>query len=564
MNKRIVIYIISGLIWAIVLPIILQSWYIFAIDQALNTNGWLPKIGSNNYWIWWISQLFVYMSLPIWLLEKLLVLLTFTLPVIGVYLYLKKYTQVQSSWALFFALSFSIFNPMLYSRFLDGQVNIYIFYALFPLFLYFVKYFFTRKTLLSAIIVWLWSVLLVLTTLHATYFIFFVFLAFFLSYAKDIFTRENIWKYTLWLLIISILQLSWLISIFHSPEDKISSSVSQIESFDSSQQSAFANIPKDKNIYIEILSMRGYWGDYENRFVASNDVFNDDSQNDWIIFIWFLILLWIIYSYRYKTNDRHIFLTLWLLGYILSMWVTNETIFYPVNALFYDYLPYYAGFREPQKFVLLLVMAYIYFGYFGIIAAWDFFKKYRIHSWVASVVLVFCIVSPLLYNFNMLFGFRGQVSVQQYPAQWEEVRNYLSENWCNDCEYDSLIFPWHWYMSISWTHKVVWAWITRYLWENILYGDTIEIWNVYSSSTRAESKIIEKYIWPKWVLRTDITDKSYNDFLNEIQNIGIQNIVLLKESDYISYQKILEEMKNADLLEIALENDMIQIYKIKK
>jgi len=65
-------------------------------------------------------------------------------------------------------------------------------------------------------------------------------------------------------------------------------------------------------------------------------------------------------------------------------------------------------------------------------------------------------------------------------------------------------------------------------------------------------------------LRTDITDKSYNDFLNEIQNIGIQNIVLLKESDYISYQKILEEMKNADLLEIALENDMIQIYKIKK
>jgi hypothetical protein len=81
------------------------------------------------------------------------------------------------------------------------------------------------------------------------------------------------------------------VPLFTSPDEKVLSTVSQIESFDASQQSAFANIPENKNPYIEILSMRGYWGDYENRFVESHDIFNDGSKNDWIYFIWFIILL---------------------------------------------------------------------------------------------------------------------------------------------------------------------------------------------------------------------------------------------------------------------------------
>jgi len=563
MNQRILLYIIVWLIGIIILPILLQSGYIFAIDQALNTRGWTPQIWWNAYWIGWVSQIFVFFSIPIWVLEKLLVVMTFTLPVLGVYLYFKKYVEMQSRWALFFALSFSIFNPMLYSRFLDGQVNIYIFYALFPLFLYFVKCFFEYKTLLSAIKVGLWSIILVFTTIHAAYFIFFIFLIFGVSNLSTISREKKFLSLFLGITTIFCLQLLWFIPLYMSLSEPESSTIWKINSFDENQQLAFANIPENKNPYIEILSMRWYWGDYENRFVESHDIFNDGSKNDWIIFIWFIIIVWIIYSYKNKTADRYIFLVLWILGFILSLWVTNNTIFTPVNSLLYNFLPYYAGFREPQKFVLFLVIAYIYFGYFGIIAAWDFFKKYKIHSWVAGVVLAFCIISPLLYNFNMLFAFRGQVSVQQYPGEWKEVREYLAENTCEDCKYNTLIFPWHGYMSISWTHKVVPIWVTRYLWKNILFGDTIEIWSVYSSSTRSESKIVEKYIWPSWVLRNNITDEKYIDFLSEVQNIGIQNIVLLKESDYIWYQKILEEMSTKKLLEKSLENNMITIYRIK-
>ena len=563
MNNRILLYIIVWLIGAIILPIILQSGYIFAIDQALNTNGWIPKIGSNNYWIGLISQIFIYLSIPIWALEKLLVVMTFTLPVVGVYLYFKKYVELQSRWALFYALSFSIFNPMLYSRFLDGQVNIYIFYALFPLFIYFVKSFFTYKSLYSALIVWLWSMLLVLTTLHATYFIFFVFLVFTLWNMWEIFREKQTLPTSIGFIIIFCIQLLWLIPLFTSPSEKVFSTVSQIENFDSSQQSAFANIPDNKNPYIEILSMRGYWGDYENRFVESHDIFNDGSKNDWIYFIWLLIWVWLYYAFKNKIQDRYIFLALWLLGFVLSLWVTNSTVFTPVNALLYDYLPYYVGFREPQKFVLLLIVSYIYFWYFGIIALWELLQKCKIQKTVAGIVVLLCIMTPVLYNFNMFFGFRWQVSVQQYPEEWEEAKVYITENSCSDCEYDTLVFPWHWYMSISWTYKIVWAWITRYFWEHVLYWDTIEIWNVYSSSTRAESSIIEKYIWPNWVLKDGITDEKYIDFLSEIQNIGIQHIVLLKESDYLWYQNLLDDIRERDLLEITLENSMIQIYTIK-
>lgn len=563
MNKRIVIYIISGLIWAIVLPIILQSGYIFAIDQALNTNGWIPKIGANIFWIGWVSQVFVYFSIPIWVLEKLLVIATFTLPPLWIYLYISRYISEKYSWALFFALSFSIFNPMIYSRFLDGQVNIYIFYAFFPLFLYFTKWFFTYKTLTSAIVVWLWGLLLITTTLHASYFIFFVFLAYFCSYLGQIFSKKYIGAYSIGILIILLLQCVYLIPFFLDSQKQEASVVSLIERFDESQQAAFSRIPDDVNIYREILSMRGYWGDYENRFIASNNLFNDDSKNDGIIFIWFLIVLWLLYCYRNKTPDRHIFFGLWILGFILSLWVTNNNFFTPVNSILYQYLPLYSWFREPQKFVLLLVMSYIYFWYFGLIAVSHILEKYKIQSIVSLIVIFFCAIAPIIYNFNMLFGFRGQISVQEYPAQWEEAKLYISQNSCSECSYDTLVFPWHGYMSISWTYKVVWAWITRYFWENILYWDTIEIWNIYSSSTRDESKIIEKYIGPNWLLRWENKEWIYTDFSQEIDNLGIENIILLKESDYIWYQKILENMKEINLLEIGLENSMITVYSIK-
>ncbi len=563
MKNRLVYYIIIWLIGAIILPIILQSGYIFAIDQALSTNGWIPKMGSNNYWVWWVSQLFVYLSIPIWLLEKLLVVMTFTLPVIGVYLYFKRFVELQSSSALFFALSFSIFNPMLYSRFLDGQVNIYVFYALFPLFIYFTKSFFHYKTIVSALILWLWSILLILTTLHATYFVFFVILIFSLWHIREIYRDRQLLHIGLGFIAICSLQLLWLLPLFTSPEDKVFSTVSQIESFDSAQQSAFANLPQDKNPYREILSMRGYWWDYENRFVESHDIFNDESKNDWIYFIWAIIVVWIIYAYKNKTSDRYIFLALWVLWFVLSLWVTNETLFSPLNALLYEYLPYYAGFREPQKFVLFLIVAYIYFWYFGIIAIWELLQRFKIQKYVASIVLMLSIAAPVLYNFNMIFGFRGQVSVQEYPQQWQDVRDYLAENSCEDCSYETLVFPWHGYMSISWTYKIIPTWVVRYLWENILYGDTIEIGSVYSSSTRAESKVIEKYIWPEWLLRSKPDIENYEQFLQDLKTIGIQNIVLLKESDYAWYQKILESMRELNLLEIALENSMIHIYTIK-
>lgn len=565
MHQRIILYIIVWIIGVIVLPIILQSGYIFAIDQALHTGWWIPKLWANNYWIGWVSQLFVFLGIPIWGLEKLLVVTTFTLPVVGIYLYCKKFISPASNWALFFALSLSICNPMLYSRFLDGQVNIYVFYSLFPLFLYFTKYFFEYKTLISAIQLGLWWLLLVTTTLHATYFIFFVFLAFSVSQFSQIWKKEHIFKYTTGILIIIFLQLLYLVPFFLDAQQKETSLISQIERFDTNQQLAFSNIPPEKNPYREILSLRGYWGDYENRFIESHDIFGDNSKNDWIYFIWFLIVLGIVLSFKHKNPDRYTFLILGILGFVLSLWTTNNTIFSGFNTLLYEYLPLYSGFREPQKFVLFLVVAYIYFGYFGIVAIQKFFTTYTIQKHVSLAVLVFCVLSPVIYNFNMLFGFRGQVSIQNYPPEWQETQQYLAENSCTDCQYSTLVFPWHGYMSISWTRKVVGTWIVRYFWPNVLYGDTIEIGNVYTTSLRPESNIIENYIAPKGILREtqNLSKEDLLDFSKEIETLWIKNIILLKEADYQWYQDILESMVENSIIEKVQENDLVTLYQIK-
>lgn len=102
-----------------------------------------------------------------------------------------------------------------------------------------------------------------------------------------------------------------------------------------------------------------------------------------------------------------------------------------------------------------------------------------------------------------------------------------------------------------------------YFWDNVLFWDNIEIRNIYSSSTRPESKIIEKYIWPNWLFKKDqIKETNLNLFINDLKGLWVKNIILLKEADFKNYENILLELKKNNFINIEKNNDMITLYKI--
>lgn len=554
-------------LWLCLLTIIaplMEPWYIFWLDQSLSVNGWMPKIWANVYWVGILSQVFVFFHIPIWILEKMIVLLTFILPVVGMYLLTKK--KKTSNIALLFASLLAVFNPFLYSRFIDGQLNIYISFALYPLFFYFLFRALKKwetKYIISTV---LWSLLLCLTSLHNAIFIFFIFLASSITHINKKYFK-NILKIWLWVFAINLI---WFIPLILTANNN-SWFIHLIDNFWEQNRQAFQTVAPDSNISMSILSMNGYWWENETRFRGFTTI-NSQWKNIFYI-LFFLVIIW-IFS-RIDIKKKKLWLKRFEYSVLLIMWASfvfahgNQAnhLFVWINNLMYEYFPLYSGMREPQKWVMFLIIGYGYFWARWVQKLSQFLKYFEVQKHIRKSLIIFLALIPIVYVPVMFFGLFGQISIQHYPKQWADAKEYLTET--QGCKfakcYSSLVFPWHAYMSFQFTGKITGAWTLRYFWDNLLYGDNLEIRDIYSTSNRVESKIIEAYIGPTWIFRW-IQEEDFRwifaKFIQDTQALWISQILLLKEVDYIFYEKILRQWVVEWYLKIKYENDMLAIYNI--
>lgn len=88
MNK--IVFLILFIVFLIVVLPLLKVGYIFSIDQVLNSNWWIPKIWDHIYWIWILSQIFIFFNIQIWILEKIIIIITIWLPLLSWFLLFKK------------------------------------------------------------------------------------------------------------------------------------------------------------------------------------------------------------------------------------------------------------------------------------------------------------------------------------------------------------------------------------------------------------------------------------------------------------------------------------------
>jgi len=564
-------YIYGIIIALIVLPI-MKPWYMFALDHVMSFHGWIPELWNNIFWVGYLSQIFVFLWIPIWVMEKLLILMTFIAPAGWIYLLTK---SIKNNYAITFAGLLILFNPFLYGRFLDGQINIYLSYALYPLFFYLLKVNLENKisikniAYISGI-----SLLLCLTSLHNAIFIWCIWIVFWLYYLS----KKNIKNIILVMLSIWVINLSWFVPFILSDNSNSSTGlVHQIDNFNIDHRNAFKTLSGEKNLYFNTLSLNGYWWENQKRFVNDSSLNTKSHRLFGVLFI--IILLWIYY--RYKTNKlwrfEYSLLSLWIISYIFALGISENNIFSSINQWMYNYFPFYNGMREPHKWSMFLVIIYAYFGAYGIKYIYKKIKKSPLEKWLQKLVLIIIVSLVFWYTPRMILGWYGQVSIQDYPKQWKQVQDELliendnfdnnnceySLNWTSWNCYNSLVFPWHSYMHINFTKKLTLGSITRYLGDNILGADNIEIWSLYTASNRSESKIIEKYIGPNWVLKIEeIQSEDVTSFIWEIKKLWIQNIIVLHEVDYDWYQNILEIAKENNLLEIRIQNDMITVYNI--
>lgn len=348
------------------------------------------------------------------------------------------------------------------------------------------------------------------------------------------------------LAIIFVLNFNWLLPwLFFNWTIK---PISILETFNFQNLDAFKQ-NEISNLWVEVTSwlLYWFWGELWNRIITP-DIIN----KYWFIFgflVLSIILFWIINLYR---NDKKITLfliSIWILSYILSLWVSSQ-FFLSINKFLYENVPYYIWMREPAKLLWLLSIVYLLFflswNLFLIEKIKYFFVKYdiQLNNLLQNYYFYTLLILLLIFSWSpsMLFGFNWQLKIIKYPLEYLNSRNILIEN---DFK-KTLILPRHSYM---WCDYNFWRVISNPLpymliTEKTVYANNLEMNNLYSNIENELTNDVETFI------------KNYD--INLLKRHNIDSIVFQKNCwnfkiyDFLYKSKSLEIINSKDQLDIFL------------
>lgn len=433
------------------------------------------------------------------------------------------------------SILFFLINPFLYERVLN-QLGVALASWLLWFWLYFLLKNLIKSEFKNYIYAWVFFWLSICVMSHAIFMVWIIFVLFtILNTRKDILNLFYSW------LIVVLFNINWLIWWIFYPQDQTFQSLNSIT--DQNIQVFHANSLAWMGS--ELTSLLWYWFRWERYLhILTPDRFNPKRFVAGffvvavsMIWVWYLIV---------SSKTRKIWLFLLALALIsLVLWVgTASTIWWKLVQSLYEYIPFYIWFRESHKWIGLLMLVYwITFSLWIKIVYEYFLNRY---DYVKNIYIWYWIVFLLLFARTpwILFGFRGQLFLINYPQDYSKARDYLIGQ--NNSKV--LALPWHSYVACDWTRwKVVVNIAQEYMKPaNVIMADNIEIWNLYTNSSNPQSKDIEKFLQSK--------DLSF------LKNNSFDHIINMKTcADFNNY----EFLEKLDWIEKSFTTAQIDIYKIK-
>jgi len=449
--------------------------------------------------------------------------------------------KTRNIYARYFSGLFFIFNPFIYARIVE-QPNIAGGAVLFLWFLvYFLEYMEEKnkqKLLLSSV----FAAFSVSFSIHS---IFFIGLAMAVVLFFD-FMKSKDWKFCLKAFsvvfcFIIILNLNWMIYLVGGAEKGIGS----IRNF--SHEDIITFKTRDIggiSVCAAVLAMQGYWGENQDRFVSVQD------NSLWFpafLLIFSLSVFGLVKSWKTNSLTKPL-AVLFGVAFVLAVGVASP-VFKPLALFLYDEVPFYIGLRESQKWVVVLVFVYAYLGGWGIKYIMDMkrMKNYR------GEIGIFCVILPVLFSFSAILGMHNHFTPHEFPSGWHEAKKYLVEN---PSDGKILFLPWHAYMKFDFAEKNIINPARSFFGKEIIQGNNTEFKEVYSHYFDEQTLTIEKYVLKKGDGEEKINRQN---FLTDMEKIGVEKIILAKAEDWKNYLWI-GEVNGA---EKAMENNGIIIYELK-
>jgi hypothetical protein len=438
--------------------------------------------------------------------------------------------------AQYFSGLFFIFNPFVYARIVEQTMNIGVGVVSFFWFLVFfmeaIEEDSSKKLIYSALV----GAVTISFFVHSIFFVGAVFVSFItVDYIRNRKWKNIVRKSILFWLIIFFLNSNWIFASLSGNDTWIDRVVNftqdDVEAFKTRKIGGYS-------VYMTVLSLQGYWGEYQDRFISVQDNILWFPAFVGIVFLAFfgLVRLW------RKNIFVKPFMFLFLLAFVLAIGVASSLI-KPLVLWLYQYVPFYIGLREPQKWVVILVLVYAYFCAWGITYILDAkkIKEYR------TGLGVLCAILPLIFSFAMIRGMHEFTTPHDFPVEWKEVRDHLRDD---HSQGKILFLPWHSYMYFDFAGKNITNPARGYFGQNVISGNNVEFGGVYSNVDDFQTQTIQKYVMP---------DSEKTHFAQDMYDMGVQTVVLYKAEDWQKYAWL----EKADHVRKEMENDELIIYYLK-
>jgi hypothetical protein len=430
-----------------------------------------------------------------------------------------------------------VVNPFVYARLLAGQWFVLAAYACIPLAIWSFQGALERPTLRRIIIA---AFLISLTSFNAQMFVLAAGILASLTLARAAQDRSPrpLAVAGPVAAIVAMFNLYWIVPALTADN-------SLLQMIDDRDLIAFAPVSQFGNISVSVLGMYGFWRDaYE-------------YPVDKLAGLFFLIIVFIwLAAYGLLTRWRQPLVAvsgaLFIVGFVLATGIAG-----PFSWLFRflsDNLPLFDGFRDSQKFVALIVLAYAVMSAVGVeeIASRIGGKagRRRPSEQVATVSFAAVAVAiALAYTFTQLWGFGGRLRPVEYPADWAQARQILD---AGAGDSSVLLLPWDTYTEYEWVpnqEKSVRTLAKAYFSQRLIYPKyVIKLAGIFGQSNSPEQQRIRDLLNDA-PLRTD--------FGARIAPLNAEYVLISKSGDWDQH----EYLESQQDLELALDGPNIRLYR---
>lgn len=536
------VYVIAaGLIWA---PVLVHSGFVLTLDMVFAPHMPWPSFDSSSALFYAVFNV-LNVILPADWLQKMLLVGIVLLCGIGAHR-LTQYSMPKSlhveRTAYYFAGLLYIFNPFVYSRFMAGQFAVLLGYALLPFFVRSLLVFLQKPTIRGGLQTAGWLTAIAIVSIHTLGLAAVIGMCLYGALLVRTRRTKHDWvviaKTTgIGIIAFVVANCYWLLPYIFGTSDQ--SGVAR--GISDGDRQVFATAGDGVGIVGNVLSLHGFWADNKALYLIPKDLYS------WwlipVVILWGLAVFGVVVAWRSMKRVTIAFVVAFIVAVVLAIG-TAGTVFASVNQWLIDGVPFFAGYREPQKFVGLCALVLVCFAAIGLAAvlhrvrAWN--KEYIPFVDATAAILPLCL-APM-----MVFAFHSQIKAAPYPADWYTVNRQLSEQ----DNVRVLILPWHQYMRFDFAGRVVASPYQKFFDFPVVASSNPELRGVTSWPLNEQQKNIEQQVLPAAAKGQQIAPL--------LRESGITHVLLVKEHDYKKYQYL--DAQNG--LRVIDEGPTTRLYRV--